>query len=50
VSTISRRLMWRVSVRSSIPTISYMPDNSARRPTSDEYVLSPLATYSEVAV
>jgi hypothetical protein len=25
--------MWRVSVRSSIPTISYMPDNSARRPT-----------------
>src|SRR3954451_16280153 len=38
VSTISRRLIWRVSVRSSIPTISYRPANSTRRPTSDEYV------------
>ena len=37
VSTISRRLIWRVSVRSSIPTISYRPANSTRRPTSDEY-------------
>src|SRR3954469_13585455 len=37
VSTISRRLIWRVSVRSSIPTISYRPGNSTRRPTSDEY-------------
>ena len=37
VSTISRRLMWRVSVRSSIPTISYRPANSTRRPRSDEY-------------
>ena len=37
VSTISRRLMWRVSVRSSIPTISYMPDNSARRPKPSGY-------------
>src|SRR3954452_5519866 len=33
VSTISRRLIWRVSVRSSIPTISYRPANSTRRPT-----------------
>ena len=40
VSTISRRLIWRVSVRSSIPTISYRPANSTRRPTSDEYVKS----------
>ena len=40
VSTISRRLIWRVSVRSSIPTISYRPDNSTRRPTSDEYFAS----------
>jgi hypothetical protein len=38
VSTISRRLMWRASVRSSIPTISYIPDNSARRPTPGGYV------------
>jgi hypothetical protein len=30
-------LIWRVSVRSSIPTISYRPDNSTRRSTSDEY-------------
>src|SRR6478609_1579089 len=37
VSTISRRLMWRVSVRSSIPTISYRPGNSARRPTPGGY-------------
>src|SRR5882757_8469536 len=37
VSTISRRLMWRVSLRSSIPTISYIPDNSARRPTPGGY-------------
>src|ERR1700704_1031790 len=37
VSTISRRLIWRVSVTSSIPTISYRPANSTRRPTSDEY-------------
>ena len=37
VSTISRRLIWRVSVRSSIPTISYMPGNSARRPTPGGY-------------
>src|SRR5436190_6952936 len=42
VSTISRRLIWRVSVRSSIPTISYRPANSTRRPTSDEYLLSSL--------
>jgi hypothetical protein len=40
VSTISRRLMWRVSVRSSIPTISYMPYNSARRPTAGGYLWS----------
>ena len=33
VSTISRRLIWRVSLRPSMPTISYMPDNSPRRPT-----------------
>src|SRR5262249_41384036 len=31
------RLMWRVSVRSSIPTISYRPNNSARRPTPGGY-------------
>jgi hypothetical protein len=37
VSTISRRLMGRVSVRLSIPTVSYIPPNSARRPTPDEY-------------
>src|SRR5229473_6388293 len=37
VSTISRRLMGRVSVRLSIPTVSYIPANSARRPTPDEY-------------
>src|SRR6478735_3419809 len=37
VSTISRRLMWRVSVRSAIPTISYRPGNSARRPTPGGY-------------
>ena len=37
VSTISSRLIWRVSVRSSIPTISYMPDNSARRPKPSGY-------------
>src|ERR1039458_5129237 len=37
VSTISRRLIWRVSVRSSIPTISYMPDNSTRRPIPSGY-------------
>src|SRR5271168_250819 len=37
VSTISRRLIWRVSVRSSIPTVSYMPNNSARRPTPSGY-------------
>ena len=37
--TISRRLMWRVSATSSIPTISYRMANSTRRPTSDEYVL-----------
>jgi hypothetical protein len=30
-------LIWRVSVRSSIPTISYMPDNSARRPKPSGY-------------
>ena len=29
--------MWRASVRSSIPTISYIPDNSARRPTPGGY-------------
>ena len=39
VSTISRRLIWRVSVRSSIPTVSYMPNNSARRPTPSGYAL-----------
>jgi hypothetical protein len=33
----SSRLIWRVSVRSSIPTISYMPDNSARRPKPSGY-------------
>src|SRR5438477_6862905 len=38
VSTIASRLIWRVSVRSSIPTISYMPDNSARRPKPSGYV------------
>src|SRR3954469_3339845 len=37
VSTISRRSIWRVSVRSSIPTFSYRPANSTRRPKSDEY-------------
>ena len=37
VSTISRRLIWRASVRSSIPTISYMPDNSTRRPIPSGY-------------
>ena len=37
VSIISRRLIWRVSVRSSIPTVSYMPHNSARRPTPSGY-------------
>ena len=36
VKTVSR-LIWRVSVRSSIPTISYMPDNSARRPKPSGY-------------
>src|SRR5258708_15952237 len=40
VSTISRRLMWRESIRSSIPTISYIPDNSARRPTPGGYPLA----------
>jgi putative transposase len=30
--------MWRASVRSSIPTISYIPDNSARRPTPGGYL------------
>ena len=37
VSTISSRLIGRVSVRSSIPTISYMTGNSARRPTPGGY-------------
>src|SRR3954447_17730842 len=40
VSTISRRLIWRVSVRSSIPTISYRPGNSARRPTPGGFLQS----------
>src|SRR3954470_20778503 len=51
VSTISRRLIWRVSVRSSIPTISYRPANSTRRPTSDEYfvgLLSHLFWYAQI--
>src|SRR5260370_40971565 len=42
VSTISRRLMARVSVRISIPTVSYIPPNSARRPTPDEYTRTDL--------
>lgn len=37
VSTISRRRTWRLSVRISIPTVSYRPDKLARRPSSDEY-------------
>src|SRR5271167_910283 len=44
VSTISSRLIWRVSIRSSIPTISYMPDNSARRPTPSGYDASEVRT------
>jgi hypothetical protein len=37
VLTISRRLICRLSLTSSIPTISYMPDYSARRPTPGGY-------------
>jgi hypothetical protein len=37
VSTISRRLMGRVSVRLSMPTVSYISHNSTRRPPPDEY-------------
>jgi hypothetical protein len=33
VSTISRRLIEPLSARLSIPTVSYIPRNSARRPT-----------------
>ena len=40
VSTISSRLRGRLSVKSSIPTISYKPDNSARRPTPGGYAKS----------
>jgi hypothetical protein len=43
VSTISRRLIWRVSLRSSIPTISYMPDNSTRRPIPSGYTCTNVA-------
>jgi hypothetical protein len=39
VSTISRRLIGRLSVRISIPTVSYIPPNSARRPTPGGYPL-----------
>src|SRR3954452_17313890 len=38
VSTISRRLTWRLSVRISILTVSYRSEKPARRPSSDEYL------------
>ena len=37
VSTISRRLIWRLSLWLSITTISYGPANSTRRPTPGGY-------------
>lgn len=49
--TISRRRAWRLSVRRSIPTVSYRPDKLARwRSSSDEYQAARALSKTRLAI